>query len=71
MQRAKANATSDERISGRDVENPVPAIERLFCADERNIFARLVGDTQIGPFCTICARDCARSNWHCTRTRPG
>ena len=23
------------------------------------------------PFCTICTRECARSNWRCTRTRPG
>ena len=44
------------------------------------IVVRFADDTIVGfehrsmrrrPFCTICTRECARSNWRCTQTRPG
>ena len=41
------------------------------------IVVRFADDQIVGmsmrqrPFCTICTRECARSNWRCTRTRPG
>jgi len=36
----------------------VDLLEQSYCALEQR------------PFCKICTKECARSNWHCTRTRP-